>query len=49
MTSDFMKHYVAKIKEHEELRLSQNERDAYWIQWHLDNPGNLPVRKTEDH
>lgn len=28
-----MKHYIEKIKEHEEKRLSTNERMAYWTNY----------------
>ena len=28
-----MEHYIAKIKEHEEKRLSTNKRLAYWKQY----------------
>ena len=28
-----MEHYIAKIKEHEEKRLSTNERLAYWEEY----------------
>lgn len=30
-----MEHYIAKIKEHEEKRLSTNERMAYWEKYRL--------------
>jgi len=29
-----IKHYVAKLKEHEEKRLSFNQRMAYWETYH---------------
>ena len=29
-----IKHYVEKIKEHEDLRLSFNERMKYWEEYH---------------
>lgn len=37
MISDFMKHYVAKIQEHEDRSASWNERHEYWRQYHIDN------------
>jgi len=32
-----IKHYVEKIKEHDEKRLSWNERIAYWQKYNLSN------------
>jgi hypothetical protein len=32
-----IKHYIAKMKEHDEKRLSFNEREAYWKKYLQDH------------